>query len=254
MPNLDIPLSVDLNSALQLPPCEDIRLPLPKPLKIQLPTGGSIQAIADISKGIPGDCAMTFSLMVQIAPLLASMECLVKILKLLKPLVDVVSNLPMPPVKALQEFAKAAVDLAPCFLVPTPASMIPFVRDILCLILRVLNCLLGQLKSLIAIMAGLRLQLDAARSAGNFELEETLKCSQANAETAGQHLTKAIEPIGVLLDLVGPMMGIAGVEPIQLPALGDKSDLDGLQGVVQALQGVVGTLDVVVEGLGGCGS
>jgi len=253
MPNIDIPLSVDLNSALELPSCADIRLPLPKPLKIQLPTGGSIQAIADISKGIPGDCAMTFSLMVQIAPLLASMECLVKILKLLKPLVDVVSNLPMPPVKALQEFAKAAVDLAPCFLVPTPASMIPFVRDILCLILRVLNCLLGQLKSLMAIMSGLRLQLDAARAAGNFELEDALNCAQANAETAGQHLTKAIEPIGVLLDLVGPMMGIAGVEPIQLPALGDKSDLDALQGTVQALQGVVGTLDVVVEALGGCG-
>ena len=92
--------------------------------------------------------------MLQIAPLLASMECVLKILKLLKPLVDVVTNLPMPPVKAVQEFAKAAVDLAPCFLIPTPASMIPFVRDILCLILRVLNCLLGQLKTLMAMMGG----------------------------------------------------------------------------------------------------
>jgi hypothetical protein len=251
---MDIPLSVDLNSALKLPACEDIRLPLPKPLKIQLPTGGSIQAIADISKGIPGDCAMTFSLMVQIAPLLASMECLVKILKLLKPLVDVVTNLPMPPVKAVQEFAKAAVDLAPCFLIPTPASMIPFVRDILCLILRVLNCLLGQLRSLLAIMSGLQLQLDAARSAGNFELEETLTCAQANAEASGQHLTKAIEPIGVLLDLVGPLMGIAGVEPIQLPQVGSKSDVQGLQTLVQTLQGVVGTIDAAVEALGGCPS
>jgi hypothetical protein len=249
---MDIPLSVDLNSALKLPACEDIRLPLPKPLKIQLPTGGSIQAIADASKGIPDDCAMTFSLMVQIAPLLASMECLVKILKLLKPLVDVVTNLPLPPVKAVQEFAKAAVDLAPCFLIPTPASIIPFVRDILCLILRVLNCLLGQLKTLLAIMNGLQLQLDAARSSGNFALEETLKCAQANAEASGQHLTKAIEPIGVLLDLVGPLMGIAGVEPIQLPALGDKSDLQALQTAVQTVQGVVATIDVAVEALGGC--
>jgi hypothetical protein len=253
MPNIDIPLPVDLNETLQLPACADFRVPLPKPLKIQLPTGGSIKAIADFSKGIPSDCAMTFSLMLQISPMLASMECLLKILKLLKPLVDVVTNLPMPPVKAVQEFAKAAVDLAPCFLIPTPASIIPFVRDILCLILRVLNCLLGQLKTLVGLMQGIQLQLDAARSAGNFELEDTLKCAQENAEASGQHMTKAIEPIGVILDLVGPLMGIAGVEPIQLPALGSKADVDGLQNTIKTLQGVVGTIDVVVEALGGCG-
>jgi hypothetical protein len=254
MPNIDIPLSVDLNAALQLPPCDEIKIPMPKPLKIQLPTGGSIKAIADISKGIPTDCAMTFSLMVQLAPLLASMECLLKILKLLKPLVDIVTNLPMPPVKAVQEFAKAAVDLAPCFLIPTPASIIPFVRDILCLILRVLKCLIGQLKTLVALMSGIQLQLDAARAAGNFELEEALNCAQANAEASGQHMTKAIEPVGVLLDLIGPLMGLAGAEPIQLPALGSKSDLEGLQEAIKTLQGIVGTIDTVVEALGGCGS
>jgi hypothetical protein len=253
MPNIDIPLPVDLNEQLQLPKCADIRVPLPKPLKITLPTGGTIKAVADLSKGIPSDCAMTFSLMVQLAPMLASMECLIKILKLLKPLVDVVTNLPMPPVKAVQEFAKAAVDLAPCFLIPTPANIIPFIRDVLCLILRVLNCLLGQLKTLVALMRGIQLQLDAARAAGNFELEETLKCAQANAEASGQHMTKAIEPIGVILDLVGPLMGLAGVEPIQLPSLGSQSDLNALMEVIKTLQGVVGTLEVVVEGLGGCG-
>jgi hypothetical protein len=252
MPNIDIQLDADLNSALQLPPCDEIRLPMPKPLKIQLPSGGSIQAVADLSKGIPTDCALTFSLMVQIAPLLASMDCLLKILKLLKPLVDVISNLPMPPVKALQEFAKAAVDLAPCFLIPTPANMLPFVRDILCLILKVLKCLLSQLKALTAAMSGIQLQLDAAASAGNFELEETLQCAKANAEASGQQLTKAIEPVGVLLDLVGPLLGLAGVQPIQLPALGDKSDLEALNQTTQTIQGVVGTLEVVVEGLGGC--
>lgn len=250
---MDIPLSIDLNSTLKLPACQDIRLPLPQPLKITLPTGGSLQAIADVSKGIPTDCAMSFSLMVQIAPLLASMECLLKILKLLKPLIDVVSNLPMPPAKALSDFAKAAADLAPCLLIPTPASIIPFVRDILCLILRVLHCLLSQLKSLLAMMNGLQLQLDAARAAGNFALEDTIQCAQANAEISGQHLTTAVEPIGVLLDLVGPLMGLAGVEPIQLPQLGSKSDVQSLQILVQTLQGVVGTIDVTVEALGGCG-
>ena len=35
---------------------------------------------------------MTFNLMVQIAPLLASMDCILKILKLIKPLIDVVKS------------------------------------------------------------------------------------------------------------------------------------------------------------------
>ena len=47
-------------------------------------------------------------------------------------------------------------------------------------------------------------------------------------------------------------MGLAGVEPIQLPALGSKSDLNALQDAIKTLQGVVGTnrcdLSVAVRG------
>src|SRR5437588_9376794 len=149
MPNIDITVESDLQEAFQIPSCTELGLPNPGPLKVTLPTGGTITAFADISKGIPTDCALTFSLMLQIAPFLAATECLLKVLKLLKPLIDVVQGLPMPPVKALQDFAKAAVDLAPCLLVPTPASIIPFIKDLLCLILKVLNCLLSQMKSLL---------------------------------------------------------------------------------------------------------
>src|ERR1700738_3428453 len=121
MPNIDITVSADLQEAFQLPPCEEIKLPLPSPLKVQLPTGGTISALADISKGIPTDCSMTFSLMLQIAPLLASLECLLKILKLLKPLIDVVGSLGPPPdpiklPKAIVEFMKAAEAIIPCLL------------------------------------------------------------------------------------------------------------------------------------------
>jgi hypothetical protein len=252
MPNIDIPVPVDLQKLFQLPPCEEIKLPLPSPISIQLPSGGSLKAFTDISKGIPTDCSMTFNLLVQIAPLLASMECLVKILKLLKPLIDVINGLPVPPVKAIQEFAKAAADLVPCFLIPTPANMIPFIRDILCLILKVLNCFLGQLKTIVGMMQGLTLQLNAARASGNTELQSVIECAQENAQISAQHLTKSIEPIGVLLELVGPFMGIAGVQPIQLPALGDQTDLQALQQALQTMQGVVGSIQVVVDTLGGC--
>jgi hypothetical protein len=254
VPNFDIPLSVDLNKELGLPPCKDIQLKIPGSLKIQLPTGGSIKAINDLSAAIPTDCSLTFSLMLQLAPLLASMECVLKILKLLKPLVDVVTNLPVPPVRAVQEFAKAAVDLAPCFLIPTPANMLPFIRDILCLILKVLNCLLGQMKTLMAMMEGLQLNLDAARTGGNFELEQALQCAQDNAQASADSMMKAIEPVGVILDLIGPMMGLVGQQPITLTPVEAGSGTEGLNQAVQSVQGVVGTIQIVVDALGGCPS
>jgi hypothetical protein len=53
MPNIDIPVSDELKKLFELPQCVDIKLPKPSPIKITLPTGGgSLNAIADISKGI----------------------------------------------------------------------------------------------------------------------------------------------------------------------------------------------------------
>ena len=49
MPNIDIPVPVNLQKLFQLPPCEEIKLPLPSPISIQLPSGGSLKAFTDIS-------------------------------------------------------------------------------------------------------------------------------------------------------------------------------------------------------------
>jgi hypothetical protein len=252
MPSIDIEVDADLKKLFELPPCEEIRLPQPKPLKIQLPTGGSLSAVSDIARGIPNDCSLSFNLLAQLGPFLASIECLLKVLKLLKPLIDIVNGLPVPPVKAIQKFAKAAVDLAPCLLVPTPANMIPFIRDILCLILKLLKCFLGQMKTILAMMSGLQLRLDAALASGNAELAHALQCAQENASLSAQHLTQSVEPIKVLLELLGPFFGIAGVQPIQLPALGSAADVESLNQVVQTVQTVVATIQIVVDALGGC--
>jgi hypothetical protein len=257
MPQIDIPLKPDVRKLLDMTPCEHVRLPLPAPAKIQLPTGSTIKAFTDISKGIPTDCSMTLNLLVQLAPILASTECLLKILKFIKPLIDIIQALatlnPIKIAKALPDFVKAAADIAPCLLVPTPANMIPFLRDILCLILKMLKCFLGQLQTLMGLMRGLTLQLSLAQSSGNIELQNSIECAQENAALSAQHLTKAIEPIGAILELIGPIMGIAGQKPIALPALGSGTDVAALEQVVQTLQRVVGTIQVVVDALGGCG-
>jgi hypothetical protein len=249
---IDIPVELDVSRLLQLPPCQDVRLPQPGSISIQLPTGSKLSAIADVSKGVPTDCALTFSLLIQLAPLLGSMECLFKVLKLLKPLIDVINGLPLPPVKALADFAKAAADLAPCLLVPTPASLIPFIRDILCLVLKVLKCFLGQMGTLLEVMSGLSLKIDLARAAGNAALLSALECAQENVQTSMAHLTQSVAPLSVIFELIGPLMGIAGIQPIQLPGLGGGRDVAALRQTIATLQGVVGTIQQVVDALGGC--
>jgi hypothetical protein len=252
MPNIDIELPEELTSLMEHPICVDMSFDKVKVPSIQLPSGGTIKGIADITKAIPTDCSLTFSLALQIAPLLANLACFVKLLKLIKPLIDVVDGLPTPPAKALKDFADAAVDLAPCLLIPTPACMIPFVKDILCLIIKLLKCLVQQLKSVAAIMGGLKLQLEPATAAGNTELEAALRCAQDNAAATAANAMSAIEPIKVLLELAGPFMGIAGVSPIVIPTFGDASDVESIQQVVATLEQVVEAMTLVADSLGGC--
>lgn len=258
MPNIDIAVDADLQQAFQIPSCADLGLPNAGELKLRLPTGGTFQAFADISKGIPTDCSMTFSLMLQLAPFLAAIECPLKILKLLKPLIEIINSLPgIPPVKAIKDFGEAAVDLTEsCILkIAVPQlAIIPFIQDLLCLILKVLRCFRGQMKSLLNIMGPLTLQLQAAQADGNSELMATLQCAQKNAQTQASQLMNSLGPVGVLLDLAGPLFGIAGVKPIQLPGLGSATDVQALTSVVQSIQSVEATIQIVADGLGGCGS
>lgn len=250
MPNIDIPLPKGIQELIKVPPCKDLELPFPKPLKVQLPTGASLQAFTDISKGIPNDCSMTFSLLLQIAPLLGSMECLVKILKFLKPLMDFVKN-PLNPTVA-GEVLKAGAALAPCFLVPTPANMVPFVRDLLCLILKLLRCFIGQLNTVLETMSGLNLHLKSAQDSDNTELIDALECALQNAAIAAQVQAQSIEPLGAILDLMGPLMEIAGVQAIQLPALGSQTDIDSLKQTLETVEMLADTIQMAVEALGGC--
>ncbi len=253
MPNIDVTVSSDLKKLFELPPCKDVKLPGPKPVKVTLPTGGSIQAFADISKGIPTDCSMSFNLMVQLAPFLAASDCLLKLLGIIAPLIDVVKGIP-DPIKlgqAVPKFLKAAEKLAPCLLVVTGAPLIPFIRDVLALIIKILNCFLGQLKTIMGVMNGLSLQIATAAQDGNSELQSILECARENAATSSEHLMKSIEPIGVLLELLGPILELAGQPSIQLPTVGSQTDMESLNQVIETMQTVLATLQTIVEALGG---
>jgi len=253
MANLDIPVPDELRDALSAPKCIDLSLPEPKKISITLPSGASLSSLHNIGQNIPNDCSLTFSLMLQVAPLMASMACVLKILKLLKPLSDAVTS-PPPTPGLIKDIVEAVADLAPCFLMLTPAGMIPFIRDILCLILKILNCLVGQLKTALNFMSGLAIKLEKAQSSANPdpELLASLECAQQNVLTSMGHLMQGIEPVKVIMDLAAPFMSIAGVQAIQLPALGSAEDAEALNQVVSTLEDVVATIQQIVDGLGGC--
>lgn len=251
MAQVDIPVPEELREALSAPPCLDLSFPEPKKLTISLPSGAALTSLHNIGQNIPNDCSLTFSLMMQIMPMMASMECVLKILKLLKPLSDAVTSFPPTP-KLIKDIVEAVADLAPCFLMITPAGMIPFVRDILCLILKILACLIGQLRTIGNLLEGLTIDLEDARARGNDELVATLECAQQNALTSLGHALQGIEPVTAIMDLASPFMAIAGVSAIKLPALGSATDIESLNNVISTLDEVVGTIQGIVDALGGC--
>jgi hypothetical protein len=258
MANIDIQVDANLQELFNLPLCSDIQLPPPSPLKITLPFGGTMQAMADISKGLPNDCSMTFSLMVQIAPFLASITCLLNLLNLIKPLIDIINGLtsfpPSPPVQALSDFAKAIPPVLECIPIPPFLNIVFFIRDLLCLILKVLKCFVEQMTSIVNILGNIEAQLTAATAAGNTDLITALQCAQTNAQTQAAHFTASIQPISVILELASTLMEIAKVPAITLPSLGSATDLDSLKEVIQVVQGVVITIQDITVGLGGCDS
>jgi hypothetical protein len=248
--DIDIPIEASLQDLFNIPPCEVLKLPQPSPLQLQLPSGGSLNALVDISKGVPTDCSMSFSLMLQLAPLLVAIECPMRVLKLLQPLVDIVKDIPTPNPADLKKFAEAAVELLPCF--ATLAGIPAFIKDILCLIRAILNCLVGQIQSIRNLMNGLSLRFEAAE--GNPDLLAALECAQENATATMANLTQAIDPIAAVLALASPLMEIAGMDlSIEIvPPAGEPSDLAAIDALIATLQGVVDAIDTATAGA--CGA
>ena len=250
---IDVPLPAGLDEYLARPVC--IPMPGPGKAEINLPTGGKLKGLADITKAIPDDCTLSFSLALQLGPFLANLDCLLKIMKVLEPLIGMVDGLSKPdPAKVADSVPKLAAAVPPlveCF-AKFFGGVPLFVRDLLCLIIKLLGCVVGQLKSIMALMGGLALQIQSAQAAGNSELLAALECAQRNAQVSAQHMVTAVEPVMVLLSLAEPLLGLAGVNPIQTPALASPDDLEKMQELVATLDELVKTLRLAAEAVGGC--
>jgi hypothetical protein len=249
---IDIKLSADLQKQLGLPPC--VELPEPKLPELTLPTGGTLKALADITNGVPSDCSLSFNLLLQLQPILASMECLFRVLRLIKPLIDVVEGLKELPDTskvsgAIPAFLDAAKDVAECISLPFGAGALLFARDLLRLIGKILHCLGQQLKSIAALMGGLTLQIRSAQAVGNTDLLLALNCAKDNARRSAQGALMAIEPITLVLGMAEPFLGLAQVSPIKLPTIGKLEDAESLNATADTLLAVSQTLLTIADGV-----
>lgn len=247
MATIDIKLPASVSKTLEAPKCLDIKLPKPGRIDLTLPSGSKLQGIADATKGVPDDCSVMFNLLLQLGPILANLHCVVMILQVLEKLKAVAEGLPRLDFAAVPDLLKALEELAPCFLVPTPGAMIPFVKDVLTLIAKVLKCMVGQLKSVMSIMGGLSLQIDAAQ--GNPALLQSLQCAQENAQQSAAYAMSGLEPIMALLGMMEPFLGIAGVDAITIPAMAPAEDLEAMETTVDTLEEVVALLEQIVDSL-----
>jgi hypothetical protein len=241
MATIDIVLPDELMQALTPPSCLDLELPEPDLQELQLPIGGSLQGIADFTRGVPTQCSMDFSLILQLAPMMASMQCLLKILKFFGDLVNV------SPTSLPTAFLDGLSALEECTNMVLPIGMFCFVRDLLLLIARMLRCAVQALESVVAILSGLELEIGLAQQAGNADLLTALKCAQDNAGIAAAGTMQSLQPIIVLLQLADPFLKIAKVDlNVTMPSA-SAGDLQSMKDMLAELGKIAGIIEDIAE-------
>ncbi len=249
-------------------PC--VKLPeLPKIPNITLFGGAQLNGFLDFSAGIPDQCGANFNLMAQLAPSLGSLTPMLKILAVVKALVDFITEMPAniaaaiafnpdPLADAVTAVVEAFADLTPLLVALTPAGMAVTIKGILELILGILGCVIGQLESAVSFQAKIELgQVEAGlAAAGDVDLdlevsaevsavlEASLSCAQANADLALEHAAASLGPIKPLLDRVDMLAGVAGLS-LGLPSLEFSGGAAAADAVADLKAAVTGIEDVI---------
>ncbi len=223
----------DLN--LNLPLCMD--LPDPKKFQIPLPFGGALKPLVDMSKGAPTDCELVHSLLLQITPMLAGMECVLRILKVVMALKELVTSLP--DLSKVGDVVTAIDDLAECFLMLTPAGIGKLIAAILRMIIAYLTCFIDAFMSIYTFNVG----LDITAAGGNTVLLNSIDCAKKNADKSMNGMMDAMQGVTPLMEILTLLAGIGGLE-LKLPSL---SDIAGEEDPLQAIEQLKTTLEELAQ-------
>jgi len=228
-------------------PC--VKLPQIDIPSISLLGGVEIKGFADFSLGTPTDCKLTFNLLLQLAPLLASMACIFKIFNVIVKLEDFLNAATSPPFNDLPGTVPAVIDaiteLKKC--IPIPGiELYLMITGILKLVLDFLSCFVDTLSSIVEFHASI--DLNAAE--GNPVLQAWLGCAQDNAKESMDNMMVSLQPLQPIMKVATMLIGLAKL-PIQLPDLSNLS-LDADASVtIASLKQAVDTLKSAVASIPG---
>lgn len=217
-------------------PC--VSLPNPKPLVINLPFGGQLKSIADMSKP-PSDCALIHGLMLQLGPALSGLECFLKLAKIILALKNISPTTFGDIISAAEDF------LTTC--VPLPIKFACTILDVVKLLVAYLKCLITTVLSVLEFQVG----IDFTAAQDNPVLLASLNCAQKNAAASMDQLKEAIGIIEIMLSLIDPVLQIAESalpQPVKdgLKTIDDiKTALETAVGGGGASVGVPGVKDTV---------
>ncbi|MEI6067227.1 MAG: hypothetical protein WCP96_07800 [Methylococcaceae bacterium] len=222
-------------------PC--VRIPkIAKVPSINILGIAELKGMMDFSTGTPKDCTLSINLMLQLAPLLASMTCLLRILAVLQALPKFVKN----PLTETTELLGKLGELSECFGAILPINIAITIKSILSLVISFLSCFLEQLDSLVKFQAG----IDLKSAEGNPDLKLSLECAQANAKISTDNLMLSLQTIQPLLDMTINLGGVAGFD-LKLPNLSDLSANQDQAAVINSLSQGVKDLQNAINALPG---
>jgi phage baseplate assembly protein gpV len=222
----------------------------PDPLSMTLPGGVTLTGQVELPDFASGDCRVAFNLLLQLAPALGSMECLIRVMKFVGWLLDFVKAVPgvvTNPTKLLELLGKLppiADDLAGCVASFTPVGIPPAIKSMLQVVHSYLSCLVDLLDSIVKRQALIQAQLDQAGD--NPELQRVLGLAQDNAAKMGQQAVLAGGPVLSILDTIGTLLEIAQLPAISAPSLDDLTG-GGLSDALEPLQTLLDVLGQVID-------
>jgi hypothetical protein len=227
------------------PPPKCPKLKKPTVPTVQLPFGAQLKGIADFSQGLPTQCSLNFSLLVQLQPLLAAMACMLKVLNVIGKMEAFVKAAKNPPtmVDTVDDLLKAIDGVRPCLPPLAFPQLAITIKQILQLIVGILQCLVAALDSILEFQQS----IDIESAAGNPALENALRCAQDNASASMDSIGTALEGLQPILEMVTMIAGIAGISlnPIVVPATAGADAFDTVQSLRDTIDALAEVIDAI---------
>jgi hypothetical protein len=209
--------------------------------KISLLGGVEIQGFVDLSLGAPTDCKLTFNLLLQLAPLLASLACILKIFNVITALEATAKS----GFTKTGDLLSAIGELTKC--IPVPGlDLYLMIKGILSLVVRFLACFIEGLESILKFQA----TIDLSAADGNPVLRDALICAQDSAQTSRDNMLMSLQPLAPIMKVASMLLGMAQLD-VQLPDFTTVTVSGDATQTVEALKQGVDALKKAINSIPG---